>query len=205
MMDERDSFSSLETGKSIPIHMGDDSTIISEGQGTVDFENGYFSNVLYVPSLASKLLSVYQMTHMRVPKRVSFILNDVEITELASKKLVAKGLANHRAKAYEFSHFVANAKFTALMTHGNEVSRLRHERFGHFNFKYLQQLQKKSIFEGLLVIKATTGICKGCVVGKHPEHKCDRGKENQATCILGLIHSDISGPMPVTSMDQGIF
>ena len=26
---ERDSFSSLETGKSIPIHMGDDSTIIS--------------------------------------------------------------------------------------------------------------------------------------------------------------------------------
>ena len=42
MMDERDSFSSLETGKSIPIHMGDDSTIISEGQGTIDLENGYF-------------------------------------------------------------------------------------------------------------------------------------------------------------------
>ena len=36
MMAERDSFSSLETGKYIPIHMGDDSTIISEGQGTVD-------------------------------------------------------------------------------------------------------------------------------------------------------------------------
>ena len=58
-MAEKDSFSSLETGKSIPIHMGDDSTIISEGQGTVDLENGYFSNVLYVPSLASNLLSVY--------------------------------------------------------------------------------------------------------------------------------------------------
>ena len=72
MMVERDSFSSLETGKSIPIHMGDDSTIISEGQGTVDLENGYFSNVLYVPSLASNLLSVYQMTHTGVPKRVSF-------------------------------------------------------------------------------------------------------------------------------------
>ena len=42
MMAERDSFSYLETGKSIPIHMGDDSTIISEGQGTVDLEHGYF-------------------------------------------------------------------------------------------------------------------------------------------------------------------
>ena len=59
MMVERDSFSSLETGKTIPIHMGDDSTIISEGQGTVDLENGFFSNVLYVSSLAANLLSVY--------------------------------------------------------------------------------------------------------------------------------------------------
>ena len=42
MMAEKDSFSSLEIGKSIPIHMGDDSTIISEGQGTVDLENGFF-------------------------------------------------------------------------------------------------------------------------------------------------------------------
>ena len=81
---ERDSFSSLETGKSIPIHMGDDSTIISEGQGTVDLEHGYFSNVLYVPSLASNLLSVYKMTHMGVPKRVSFSPDDVDITEIAS-------------------------------------------------------------------------------------------------------------------------
>ena len=105
MMAERDSFSYLDTKKSIPIHMGDDSTIISEGQGTIDLENGYFSNVLYVPYLASNLLSVYQMTHIGVPKRLSFILNDVEIMELAFRKLVAKGLANHHAKAYEFSYF----------------------------------------------------------------------------------------------------
>ena len=80
MMDEKDSFSSLETSKFIPIHMGEDSTIISEGQGTIDLEHGYFSNVLNVPYLESNLLSVYQMTHMGVPKRVSFSLNDVEIT-----------------------------------------------------------------------------------------------------------------------------
>ena len=67
-MDEKDSFSSLDTGKSIPVHMGDDSTIISEGQGTVDLENVFFSNVLYVPSLAVNILSVYQMTHSGMPK-----------------------------------------------------------------------------------------------------------------------------------------
>ena len=80
-------------------------------------------------------------------------------------------------------------------------SRLWHERFGHLNFKYLQKLQKKSMVEILPVIKETTRICKGCVVGKHLEHKFYRGKENRATSILGLIHFDISGPMPITSMN----
>ena len=51
MMADKDS-SYLETRKTISIHMGDDSTIISEGQGIVNLEHGYFSNVLYVPSLA---------------------------------------------------------------------------------------------------------------------------------------------------------
>ena len=55
--------------------------------------------------------------------------------------------------------------------------------------------------EGLPVIKATTGVCKGCVIGKHPEHKFDRGKENRDTSIFGLIHYDISGPIPITSMN----
>ena len=100
MMAEKDSFSSLETKKSIPIHMGDDSTIISEGQGTVDLENGFFSNVLYVPSLAANILSFYQMTHTGMPKRFSFSPNDVEIIEIASGKLIGKGHANHHAKAY---------------------------------------------------------------------------------------------------------
>ena len=80
------------------------------------------------------------MNHTGVPKRVYFSSNDVEIMELASGKLITKGLANHHAKAYEFSHFVADAKPTALLTHGNEVSRMWHERFFHVNFKHLQQL-----------------------------------------------------------------
>ena len=132
-----------------------------------------------------------------MPKRFSFIPNDVEIMELASGKLIAKGLANHHAKSYEFSHFVVDANPTALLTHGNEVSRLWHERFGHLNFKYLQQLQKNFMVECLPVIKATTRICKGCVVGKHPEHKFDLGKANRAICILGMIHFDINSMIPI--------
>ena len=39
------------------------------------------------------------------------------------------------------------------------------------------------------------------MVGKHPEHKFDRGKANRSSCILGPIHYFISGAMLVTSMN----
>ena len=141
------------------------------------------------------------MTHTRVPKIFNFSLNDVEITKISSGKLVAIGIANHHAKAYDFSQFVTDANPTALMTHGNELSILWHEIFGHLNFKYLQKIQKKSMVEGLPAIKTSNGICKGCIVDKHLEHKFDRGKASYEKSILGMIHYDISGPIPTTSMN----
>ena len=60
MMESKESLSSLDIEKIIPIHMGDDSTIILKGQGTINIQHGSFFNVLYVPSLASNLLNVYQ-------------------------------------------------------------------------------------------------------------------------------------------------
>ena len=53
--------------------------------------------------------------------------------------------------------------------------------------------------EGLLAIKTSNGICKGCIVGKHPEHKFDWGKESVEKCNLGLVNFDIRNPMPTTS------
>ena len=178
--------------------MGDDSTIISEGQGTVDLENGFFSNVLYVPSLAGNLLSVYQMTHIGMPKRVSFIPNDVEIIEIASGKLNAKGLANHHAKAYEFSHFVADEKPTALLNNGNEVSRLWHERFDHLNFNYsnyriflwlkASRSSKPPLeFARVVLLESTLSIIS--IEGRQAEHHASWD------------WSDISGPMPITSVN----
>ena len=55
--------------------------------------------------------------------------------------------------------------------------------------------------ECLPVVISTNEICKGFVVGKHPKHKFDWGRASRASCILGLIHSDIIGPIPTTSMN----
>ena len=79
MVGSKESFSFLDSDSNIPIHMGDYYQIISKGKGNVNLEHGSFKNVLYVPSLASKLLGVYQMTH-RISQEIFLILNDVDIS-----------------------------------------------------------------------------------------------------------------------------
>ena len=105
MVSSEESFFTLTPSKRPNIHMGDDSQIPSEGRGSVREKHGEFKNVLYVPSLATNLLSIYQMTHTYSPKRVTFDSESVEITEKSTGLLVAKGIANHSTKSYVFSYF----------------------------------------------------------------------------------------------------
>ena len=75
-------------------------------KGSIKLEHGKFKDVLYVPSLAANMLSVYQMTHTGPPKRVIFSPDSVEITNISIGNIIVKGVANHASEAYEFSHFL---------------------------------------------------------------------------------------------------
>ena len=50
------------------------------------------------------------MTHTCSPKRVIFGPDSVEITDISTRNIIAKGVANHASKAYEFSHFMPFSK-----------------------------------------------------------------------------------------------
>ena len=86
--------------------MGNNSKVKTKGKGAIKLEHGRFTDVLFVPSLASNLLSVYQMTHTGSPKQVIFGPDSVEITDISTGSIIAKGTTNHASKAYEFSHFM---------------------------------------------------------------------------------------------------
>ena len=110
-------------------------------------KNGEFKNFLYVPSLVANLLSVYQMTHTGSPKGVTFNSYIVEITKKSTGQIIAKCIANHSTKAYEFSHFLPVSPPTALLYHANNTNNIWHEIFGHLNFKYLKQIHNDNMVE----------------------------------------------------------
>ena len=74
MVSTKEAFTSLDMSKGTPIVLGDDSLTKILGKGRIDLDHGQFSNVLYVPGLASNLLSMYQMTHTQCVSKEGHIL-----------------------------------------------------------------------------------------------------------------------------------
>ena len=79
---------------------------------------------MYVLDLAVKLLSVYQMTHIGEPKRVTFTLDMVEVTQISTDEVITIGYADHHDRMYKFLNFLPTSSDQALLSHANEVSKL---------------------------------------------------------------------------------
>ena len=68
MVASKESFSSLQSFDGPSIQMGNNSKVQTKGKGSIKLEHGKFKDVLYVPFLATNMLSLYQMTHNGSPK-----------------------------------------------------------------------------------------------------------------------------------------
>ena len=95
-----------------------------EGIGRIELENCFFGDVLYVQDLAAKLMSVYHMTHRGEPKRVTFTLDMVDITDISTDQVLAIGYADHHERMYKFLSFLPTSNDQALLSHANEVLKL---------------------------------------------------------------------------------
>jgi hypothetical protein len=74
--------------------------------------------------------------------------------------------------------------------------------FGHLKFRYMQQLSKNGMVTGLPDIQFFEWAYEGCILGKHPQEKFEKGKAHRASSPLDLIHSDLMGPFPHPSIGK---
>ena len=106
MISSNDLFSTLNLTEGPTIYTGDDSQILAAGRGTIKIQHGELINVLYVPSLAANMLSIYRMTHTVSLKQVVFLPDSMKITNISTGEIKGKGTIDHSSKAYTFSHFM---------------------------------------------------------------------------------------------------
>jgi hypothetical protein len=90
------------------------------------------------------------------------------------------------------------------MTHAIENScELWHRRLAHINYKTLPYICKA--VTGLPELKVDQeGICNGCAQGKNIKNPFPK-RDSKAEGVLELIHSDVCGPMPSSSISGYVY
>jgi hypothetical protein len=182
MAKDKEIFSVLNECNTKKIFVGDDRTLIVVGFGTIQVDNGHFNDVLCVRSLSCNFLSVYQITHSGEGKTVEFSPHQVVIKDLKDPKhVLATGIADAITGLYKFDNFESSSFSLVFVAHSDDLNKLWYERFGHLNYRSLQQLCNQQMVTGLPPMSCKDGVCVGCVLDKHHRGNFDKCASSHAS------------------------
>lgn len=189
------------------VRLGDGRIVKATGTGTVMLEmffkdqkpiSATLCNVLYVPDLASNLLSVRAVTLKGY--KVEFDLKQCYIKS-ASGKL--KGTGKLVGKLYHLNcrAIVNDARVASSSSPGlSDIDRW-HARLGHVNGQRLKEVVTKGLVDGIdeKCGREELSFCDACVIGKMGRKPNKPVGEVRSTRRLQLVHTDVCGPMQTVS------
>ena len=89
------------------------------------------------------------MKHIGIAKRVTFNQDDIDISEISIGQVVVVGFVDHDSRMYKFYYILPYSQGNVLLSHANETKNLWLDIYGHLKYRYLQELSKDSMVEGL--------------------------------------------------------
>ena len=191
----------VEFKKPTVVNLGDNRSILAHGKGTyrvtavVDdkLQKIALRDVLYLPELDKNLLSVHAM--IKLGAVVSFENDVCKITR--NSKLLAVGVI--RGKLYVLKILEDQVNIASEELESDLF--LWHCRLGHLGMDNVIKIANGNMVKGIGHLSSESKpFCEGCVMGK--QHRCPypKGISYRATEPFELIHSDVCGPMPESSI-----
>ena len=164
---------------------------IGESSDKLEFGTSMkMKEVLYVPSLKKNLLSISSLD--KKGYRVSFIDGQVLMWTKGKTLEDAVVIGEEEGGLYKLK----GQPKTFLVHAITSSSELWHSRISHIKYKALLYVRKVVI--GLPYFNIDhEGTCKGCARGKNIKNPFLKS-ETMTKGTVGLIHSDVCGPMPST-------
>ncbi|GKV47387.1 hypothetical protein SLEP1_g54294 [Rubroshorea leprosula] len=198
MCGKKEFFVDLDESYRSKVKFADESTVPVMGKGRIliKLKNGdhnYISDVFYVPDMKSNLLSLSQL----LERGYNMLLcdNQLSIFDVKGTLILKAPLSKNRM----FRVDIASEVYTCLSAILKDDSWLWHLRFGHLNFRSLKLHAQKNMVKGLPSINHPEQLCEACTLGKHNRLPFVARKNWRARKPLELVHSNVYGPMSVTS------
>jgi hypothetical protein len=203
MTGQRDILSCLsEKNFSHKVTLGDDYQYPIKGVGESNYKLNLgtplkMKDVLYVPGLTKNLLSISALENKGF--KVAFI--DGEFLMWAKGKTMKETIVIGKE---EGGLYKLKGHSEVAMAHSIEnLCELFHRRLAHINYKTLPYISKA--VTGLPELKVDhEGVCNGCAQGKNIKNLFSK-RDSKAEGVLELIHSDVCGPMPSTSISGYVY
>lgn len=190
----------VKVNKRVEVCCANGGKVYGEGFGMVANESLDITvgNVMYVPGLASNLLSISCI--VKKDKVVVFSKKGCEIFNENECSVQGKpcvtGLIDRGVYKLKYS-----SQASALATTVSNEMELWHKRLAHLGVRNLIFLRDK-LATGVSFPNFTNGNldCVGCLMGKQTRQPFSRTNATRAKQLLELVHSDICGPMSARSM-----
>jgi hypothetical protein len=197
------------------------------GHGTVDVKSPsgdvqYITDVQYVLSLYKNLLSIGQLADRNC--MVVFTSNRCTVlTKQKPHQVLASGTRDPSNGLYRLDTVASKATVRDLLaylaqlptkptqnsfpmiaadsaTTSTDLTHLWHCRLGHLNYPQLSDLSSKQLATGIPRLEINKKTCSICVQAKHPRTPTPITATHRATRPLELIHTDLCGPLSITSL-----
>jgi GAG-pre-integrase domain len=218
-----------ELTKATTVYLGDNSTILGTGIGSVHMRmkaNGEWldtilHNVLHVPDLHGNLLSMNHLTSHSTNVLFNggncFIrdgedivckgqrANDLYVMDMTMSAPISAHIATVEVFPDEDDD-VPLPDVTALAacpsTSKADVDTWHH-RLGHLNVDAVLHMSRKGMVKGMEITgKAkSTSPCEPCLVGKQARTKISKMTETRSDEVLGRVHSNICSKLPTRSCE----
>ena len=151
------------------------------------------TDVLYVPELSGNLMSVKKLTTKGF--EVTFEESKCRIT----KNNVTFAIGTSTSNMYTLQT-KERAQVAQNVDHTEECEHTWHRKFGHRNLEDIRMMQKKNLVIDMKIKDCgLKDVCECCLKGKLSRPSFPKSSTTRAKSTLELVHTDLCGPMPVTT------
>ncbi|KAI3813170.1 hypothetical protein L1987_17887 [Smallanthus sonchifolius] len=185
-------FQELDENITGNVRFGDGSYVEIRGKGSIVFEcknkeQRVISQVYYIPSLKSNILSLGQLTENGCKvtmERDLLLLHDQE------QKLLMR-VTRSRNRLYNINLKIGVP--ICLLGSLEDQAWLWHARLGHLNFDSIRQMTQKNLVQGIPKINHASQICDACLLGKHSRAPFPKQAKFKSSEALDLVYGDLCG------------